>query len=104
MRELVRDHEIGGVVGEAQRALEHRRVGVHHDAVRGVRRRIAVGEIDVVADGQVDLAPRRMQMLRELRVRRLRVNRGATPDFFERRREVDVEVLGLERAPVGVGF
>ena len=105
VRQLVGDDHLPPVVGVAQRRFGDRRIGEDDDAVRRKGRRGAVRGVDVVGDDDVDLAARRMELLRELRVRALGVGGDAAREAFGVRIEVDVEVRRRDRAPVdATGF
>jgi len=103
VRELVRDDQLEPIIVVAERHDIEAGARIHEDAVGGVRRGGPIGEIDVVGDDEVDGAARRVQSLGERRVGLLGVHGGAARRLFFGRCEVDGEVGGAERAPVGVG-
>src|SRR5579884_1422176 len=80
--ELVGDDELSPVVGVAQRRLVDGRIGVDDDAIRRIRRGVAVREIDIVGEDDVDHAARGMQLLRQLGVRTLGVAGDAAGEWF----------------------
>jgi hypothetical protein len=99
----VRHDEVDPVVEELQRRRIDGRTGVDDDAVGGERSRVAVGDVDVVGDDEVDGGSWLVELFREAGVGALGRTGGAAGDLFEARAEVGVEMLRMERLPVEVG-
>ena len=98
VRELVRDDERKPVLVEAQRVALDGRRREHDDAIVRQRRGVSVRVVGIVGDDEIDCASWRLQLLRQLYIRTLgRSSRDASLEL-EANRDVNVKVLGVERA------
>ena len=102
VRQLVRHEDQVPVLVIAECRRVDRRPRVDHDPVAGIRRRVPVGEVDVVGEHQIHGAARRHELRAQPRVGELGVPGRPPCEFLELSREVHTEMRRGERAPLEV--
>ncbi len=103
VRELVGDDERVPVIVVAETGSVRGWVRIDDDSIRWEWRRVAIHEIDVVRDDEIDDAAWRYELRRQLSVRTLGVDGGPARLFFDGRGKVHAEMLSTQRAPMLVG-
>src|SRR6267143_6055671 len=103
VRKLVGDHECVPVIVVTETGSIRGRVRIDDDSIRWEWRRVAIHEVDVVRDDEIDNAARRDELRRQLSVRTLGVDGGPARLFFDRSGKMHAEMLCTQRAPMLVG-